>query len=274
MPHSNRPLTSREFKIILDRNRFMDKKKGIQELSAIIKGLIEKQNGRFMDDIKEKERTTWYLDTNAYELYCNNNFLLRIRKEKNSEEYDVTLKCRHSDRYVSASYDLASSIEGIDIKFEEDIVIPFISKFSLSASLKGKQIPRFNTMQDVVSVFPGLDLGIETGKMLSKVNNFEVVEISSKIGKIAFSDDATEIEPELNLWYSSIKEDRPLIVEFTFKCKAAKQDKAEKMLLEEYPHSLVLEADSFYHSLQKDKIVDKQATKTKTDLVYSNCFKP
>ena len=145
LPHSNRPLTSREFKTILDRNRFMDKKKGIQEFSAIIKGLVEKQNGRFMDDIKEKERATWYLDTGAYELYCNNNFLLRIRKEKNSEEYDFTLKCRHPDRYVSASYDSASSAERIDIKFEEDIVIPFISKFSLSASIKGKQIPHFST---------------------------------------------------------------------------------------------------------------------------------
>jgi hypothetical protein len=256
----------------------MDKKKGIQELSAIIKGLIEKQDGRFMGDIEEKERTTWYLDTNAYKLYCDNNFLLRIRKENNSEEYDVTLKCRHPDRYVSASYNLASSVESIDIKFEEDIVIPFISKFSLSASLKGKQIPRFSTIQDVVTVFPGLDLGIDTGEMLSKVNNFEVIEISSKIGKIKFSGDDTEIEPELNLWYSSTKDDKPLIVEFTFKCKAAKQDKAEKMLLEEYSHSLVLDADSFYQSLQKDKIVDKQTTKTKTktktDFVYQNSCKP
>jgi len=113
-------------------------------------------------------------------------------------------------------------------------------------------------------VFPGLDLGIDTGEMLSKVNNFEVIEISSKIGKIKFSGDDTEIEPELNLWYSSTKDDKPIIVEFTFKCKAAKQDKAEKMLLEEYSHSLVLDAGSFYQSLQKDEIVDKQATKTKT----------
>src|SRR5690349_3483366 len=229
-----------------------------------------------MSDIEVQERQAWYLDTNAYKLYCDNNFLLIIRKENNSEEYDVTLKCRHPDRYVSASYNLASSVESIDIKFEEDIVIPFISKFSLSASLKGKQIPRFSTIQDVVTVFPGLDLGIDTGEMLSKVNNFEVIEISSKIGKIKFSGDDTEIEPELNLWYSSTKDDKPLIVEFTFKCKAAKQDKAEKMLLEEYSHSLVLDADSFYQSLQKDKIVDKQTTKTKTktDFVYQNSCKP
>ena len=137
MAHSNRPLTSREFKIMLDTNRFMDRKKGTKEISTIIESLIEKKGGKFNGDSEEKERRTWYLDTNTYELYYNNNFLLRIRKEKKSEEYDVTLKCRHPDRYVSASHDLSSSVKGIEIKFEEDIVTPFISKFSLSASLKG-----------------------------------------------------------------------------------------------------------------------------------------
>ncbi|MFZ0327248.1 MAG: hypothetical protein WAL66_08105 [Nitrososphaeraceae archaeon] len=178
MAHSNRPLTSREFKIMLNTNRFMDRKKGIKEISTIIESLIEKQDGKFNADGEEKERRTWYLDTNTYELYCNNNFLLRIRKEKISEEYDVTLKCRHPDRYVSASHDLSSSVKGIEIKFEEDIITPFISKFSLSASLKGEQKPHFNTIKDLVSVFPGLDLRIDADESLSKVNNFEAIEIS------------------------------------------------------------------------------------------------
>ena len=82
MAHSNRPLTSREFKIMLDTNRFMDRKKGTKEISTIIESLIEKQGGKFNGDVEEKERRTWYLDTNVYELYCNNNFLLRIRKDK------------------------------------------------------------------------------------------------------------------------------------------------------------------------------------------------
>jgi hypothetical protein len=139
--NSNRPLTSREFKIMLDTNRFMDRKKGTKEISNIIETLIEKQGGKFKEDVEEKERKTWYLDTNTYELYCNNNILLRIRKEKKSDEYDVTLKCRHPDRYISASHDLSSSVKGIEYKFEEDVITPFISKFSHSASLKGEQKP-------------------------------------------------------------------------------------------------------------------------------------
>ena len=46
-----------------------------------------------------------FSDTTACELYCDKKFLLRIRKEKESEIYDVTLKCRHPERYVSALYE-------------------------------------------------------------------------------------------------------------------------------------------------------------------------
>ena len=259
---------------MLDTNRFMDRKKGTKEISNIIETLIEKQGGKFKEDVEEKERKTWYLDTNTYELYCNNNFLLRIRKEKKkSDEYDVTLKCRHPDRYISASHDLSSSVKGIEYKFEEDIITPFISKFSHSASLKGEQKPDFNTMKDLIYVFPGLDLGIDADESLSKVNNFEAIEISSEIGKITFAGDKT-VKAYLNLWYSSAEEKTPLIVEFTFNYGAKEQDEAKKMLLEEYSHSLVLGAGAFYQSLQRDNIADSHATKTKTDLVYQGKCKP
>ena len=36
-----------------------------------------------MKDIEEKERTTWFLDTNAYELYCNNNFCEVVYPDRN-----------------------------------------------------------------------------------------------------------------------------------------------------------------------------------------------
>ena len=58
-----------------------------------------------------------------------------------------------------------------------------ISKFSLSASLEGKQIPDFNTIKDLVSIFPNLELGgIDSNETLTTVNNFKAIEISSKIG--------------------------------------------------------------------------------------------
>ena len=82
-------------------------------------------------------------------------------------------------------------------------------------------------MKDLVSVFPGLDLGIDANKTLSKVNNFEAIEISSEIGKITFAGDKT-VKADLNLWYSSAEQETPLIVEFTFNYEAKKQDEAKR----------------------------------------------
>jgi hypothetical protein len=264
--------------------------KGIKEISSLVGSIVEKQGGKFKtpDKFKEEERTTWFLDTNAYELYRDKKFLLRIRKAKESGLYEVTLKCRHPDRYVCALYDLsvAEDIEAkfkddFKTKFEEDIVTSkmtdgsatSVSKFSLSASFEDKEKPNFGKIKDLISFFPDLELeGISSNEPLTRVNNFEAVEISSKIGTITFSGDDTEIEPELNLWYSTTEE-KPLIVEFTFKCKAAKQDndkdKDKGVLLEKYSKKLVLGASHLYESLQKDdNILDLDTTKTKTDYVY------
>lgn len=290
MVHSNRPLTSREFKIMLQPNHFMNRRKGIKELSGIIESIIERQSGKFEAHNKdnEEERRTWFLDTTACELYCDKKFLLRIRKEKELGIYDVTLKCRHPDRYVCALYDLSRPEDAepkfenhFNTKFEEDIMtdkmtdgrITSISKFSLSASLEGKQIPDFKTIKDLVSIFPNLELGgIDSNEPLTIVNNFKAIEITSKIGTITFSNDETDVEAELNLWYSPSQEEPPRIIEFTFKYKATKQDKdkdKDKEMLEKYPKKLVLGASKFYESLQKrNDIVDLDTTRTKTDFVY------
>ena len=41
---------------MLDTNRFMDRKKGTKEISNIIETLIEKQGGKFKEDVEEKEK--------------------------------------------------------------------------------------------------------------------------------------------------------------------------------------------------------------------------
>jgi hypothetical protein len=291
MAHSNRPLTSREFKIMLQTDHFTDRKKGVKEISSIIESIIEKQGGKFEapNNYDEVERRTWFLDTNAYELYCDKKFLLRIRKEKGSGVYDVTLKCRHPDRYVCALYDLSAAEDAetkFKTKFEEDIItskmtdgsVTSISKFSLSATLEDKEIPDFKKIKDLVSIFPNLELGgIGFNEPLTVVNNFKAIEISSKIGAITFSDDDNDVVPELNLWYSPTEDEKPLIIEFTFKCKATKhdKDKDEETFLEKYPKKLVLGASKFYESLQKcNNIIDLDTTKTKTDFVYQKKCKP
>jgi hypothetical protein len=266
MAHSNRPMTSREFKIMLVPNEFIDRKAGIHKVTNVIDSLIEKQGGSFKNEVEEKKRRTWYLDTDAHELN-DNKFLFRIREEKKTDEYGITLKCRHPDRYISASHDLTSSRKDVKMKFEEDVVTPFISKFSLSATLKEVQKPEFGTFKELLSVFPGLSLDIGAEESLNKVNNFEAIEVACEIGKIIFAGEKS-VKSYLNLWYIPTEEKPPRIVEFTFDYGAKETDDPKGVLLEEFPHSLVREADAFYISFQDNNIVDHDSEKTKTEYAY------
>lgn len=286
----NRSLDSREFKLILKPKIFQDLNEGIKKVQKIIDKEVEMLNGKFKpdSDLKQKFRRTYYLDTPNFRLKSK-NFFLRVREDKESNKYDTTLKCRHPDRYISASYDLSSSMKKSTIKFEEDIIAPHVSKFSISVNFEEDQEPEINNLEKLKTIFPGLhtqDLG---DGILEKVNKFEAKEISVKLGKISYNnnnkdeDDDDEIKTFLNLWYSPKNKGKPVIVEFTYDYAAIKKKeegkeqnkgrKKEKILIEEFPFSLVRNTYQFYNSLQdRKKIVDLKSSKTKTDFVYK--YKP
>jgi hypothetical protein len=208
-------LDSREFKLILKQSLFKDLNSGIKKVQEVIDTEVKKLNGTFKSrdsDLKLKYRKTYYLDTSDFRLNSK-NFFLRIRGDKKSTKYDVTLKCRHPDRYISSAYDL-SHLKMYDTKFEEDIIAPHISKFSISVNFEQDEEPKFDSIEELRSIFPGLisyDLG--HGKLL-KVNNFEAKEISVKIGKIVYdgkksnNKDDNKVTLLLNLWYSQKNEVR------------------------------------------------------------------
>lgn len=286
----NRSLDSREFKLILKPKIFQDLNEGIKKVQKIIDKEVEMLNGKFKpdSDLKQKFRRTYYLDTPNFRLQSK-NFFLRVREDKESNKYDITLKCRHPDRYISASYDLSSSMKKSTIKFEEDIIAPHVSKFSISVNFEEYQEPEINNLEKLKTIFPGLhtqDLG---DGILEKVNKFEAKEISVKLGKISYNnnnkdgEDDDEIKTFLNLWYSPKNKGKPVIVEFTYDYAAIKKKeegkeqnkgkKKEKILIEEFPFSLVRNTYQFYNSLQnRKKIVDLKSSKTKTDFVYK--YKP
>ena len=259
---------------MLKPSEFEEKQKGINKVLDIIESQIEQQEDlELKKDFNEKKKTTWYLDTDNFRLNSN-KFLLRIREEKHTGEYETTLKCRHPDRYVSASYDLSSSTMNIETKFEEDITIPFVSKFSLSASFKQDIKPKLSNFKDLKSIFPYLNIAnVEDTDSLSKVNDFEVTEISNKIGTLDFTDKKS-VNLYLNFWYLSgeSEKSRPLILEFTFDYRAKDQSNEKDILLEEFSRSLVRKAEIFYLSLQNQTIADHNITKTKTEYVYQ--YKP
>src|SRR5262245_52134754 len=122
MKTSNHPVTSREYKVMLNSHRFKDKDQGAAEFLELIAFLITKEGGAVIKRQNEEERRqTSYLDTPQFALR-QNGFSLRLREAAGGVQ--VNLKYRDADRYLSASKDLTASSDG-KIKFEEDIVPPF-----------------------------------------------------------------------------------------------------------------------------------------------------
>ena len=83
--------------------------------------------------------------------------------KRNSGATEYTLKCRTEDRYVAAGRDLRPGPQlEHDSKFEEDIGVPFVSRFSHSMTvsldehekLAGKNYP--DTLATAAKLFPAL----------------------------------------------------------------------------------------------------------------------
>ena len=69
-----RPLDSREFKLILKPKLFQDINAGIKKVQKVIDLEVEKLNGIFKpeQDLKLKQRNTYYLDTSDFALKSKN----------------------------------------------------------------------------------------------------------------------------------------------------------------------------------------------------------
>jgi hypothetical protein len=132
MDISNRPVTSREYKLIRNMDRFKDREQTSEEFLSLLKFLVKKELGSVVEEQHEEQRRqTSYLDTPEGTLH-QKGFALRLREEIDDEkEFQINLKYRASDRDISAAQDLSSAQEG-ETKFEEDVLPPFISKFSHS----------------------------------------------------------------------------------------------------------------------------------------------
>jgi len=231
------------------------------------------------------------LDTKKKDLYDENMFLLRIREEFDKENnhvngYDITFKNRHPDRLLAVSYDVSNPSVNSNPdfkkkeKFEEDIITPFISKFSNSVKLDCKKLPPLDKYQDLELLFPNLKLDIPLEKKLFIVNGFVADEFSYTLGNLKFSDEI-EVRLQYSLWYESKKRKSPVIAEFDIDINADESGKSNKTVLEGFSISLLNQVYEFYHALQKEDIAQSKekekgkrkktqsnSTKTKTQYAY------
>ena len=164
-----------------------------------------------------------------------NGFALRLREE--ADGFQINLKYRDADRYVSAGKDLSASSKG-KIKFEEDILPPFTSKFSHSNSIESAEKPQLDQMNKVNSLFPGLkELDINENTPVTTANNFKALEVTRKLCKFQF--EKTEVlKASLSFWYLLNDTSWPLVAEFSFDYDAMNNVEGG---LESYSHSVVKE---------------------------------
>jgi hypothetical protein len=248
MATSNLPVTSREYKLMLNVGRFEDRKKGTEAFRKLIEFLLDKEGGKIVpeDEKKKEERLTSYLDTPELALR-QKGIALRLRDESGSDGgFQLNLKYRAADRYISAAQDISVNGEG-KIKFEEDVIPPFVSKFSHSATIESPDSLKPKTMAEAIALFPGLaSLGIDEKTKIDTIKNFEAVEIVKRLCKFQFGS-TREIKASLSFWYLPGNEDSwPLVAEFSFDYDT----KAGAAELETYPSDLVEGANRLFNSLQ------------------------
>lgn len=269
MKKSNRPVTSREYKLILNADRFKDRVEGSQTFWDLVEFLVDKQGGQIhLRQDEERVRRTWYLDTPGLD-FRRRHYVLRVRKEEDEgeKEFKVTLKYRAPDRYISASQDLSSTKKG-KYKFEEDILPPFTSKFSHSTAVKRKKEPVLGQFNEVAALFPGVAaLGIGADTPIDKVNGFEAYEIARWVGQLKFEAEPI-VKACLSFWYlMGSEKELPLIVEFSFDYDLP-EEQEDPASLERYPMPVAAGAYRFFMTLQRQlDWVNFNAT-TKTAYAY------
>lgn len=184
-------VTSREYKVIVDGSLLADVNAALSDILDDIGDLARSVGLQVTEKFDAKdpnERTILFLDTSDYTLR-ENGLLLRQRVKQKSGKTEYTLKCRTEDRYIAAGKDL-SPAPGLkhDSKLEEDIGVPFVSRFSHSTTvelddddkLAGENFPE--TLSAAGRLFPvvltvqhdGLPCPPETA--LARVNGRKVFE--------------------------------------------------------------------------------------------------
>jgi hypothetical protein len=265
MNSSNHPITSREYKLMLNVDRFKDREQGAQVFMSFVDFLIKKEGGKLVEkqNNEEDKRRTSYLDTRELALR-QHGFVLRLREEAKGDEFQINLKYRDSDRYISAAHDL-SSPQADKTKFEEDVLPPFVSKFSHSTSVKTNAMPDLSNMQKVTALFPGLkQLNLGGNTAVKTINNFKAVEVVRKLCKFQF-DAPPIVKACLSFWYLTEEEnDWPLVGEFSFDYDVADSG-TSKDKLEMYPQPVVEGAKRFFSALQNQAGWMNFNTTTKTN---------
>ena len=305
MARTNRPVTSREYKLILKKSCEQEWRQLVADTWPKLIDKATAAGGRaFTKQGRDKDierRKTWYLDTDDKDLK-QNGIALRVREDegaKSGGKYKITLKFRAFDRYVSAASDLSSSQGKLKSrKFEEDVTpaikttpvkkqerIVLISRYSRSGSLNLPDEPDLSTVKKLKRFFPGLKKplkGVDNTKSVEKVRSFVAHETAVHMGKFRFGlpsckgCEAIKIKVCMSFWHDTKERTgMPLVAELSYDYDEPKKGKKywefgkrNKNGLERYPNEVCSGSTKLFKSLAEDKdLVDVNGT-TKTAFAY------
>jgi hypothetical protein len=129
-------VSSREYKVMLRPARFAgDEARVLAAAGTLWKDLVRGVRGVVLgsDGVLsriETRRLITFLDTARHDLH-QASYVFRERRDLEGGEREVTLKCRHPDRYVVQKRDMAAAgARRARTKLEEDIKVPFISLYA------------------------------------------------------------------------------------------------------------------------------------------------
>jgi hypothetical protein len=267
----------REYKVMVDSSFCADLKAALcnirDETEDLARSLGLGFTGKF-DAEDPKERTILFLDTPDFTVR-QNGLLLRQRVKRTGGTTEYTLKCRTPDRYIAEGMDLSPGARlKSESKFEEDVGVPFVSRFSHSTTvsldaqedLAGDKYPA--RLSTAARLFPGL-LALQRDRRpsapetaLTPVRGLDVFERVFTGSKLHFPHErrrstAMSADIALILW-SKGRKGRILTAEFSFRYAAEG---------EAFPADVASGAKRFFEGLQHLDWTRPEAI-TKTQYMY------
>ena len=267
MANPRLPITSREYKVMLDHRRIANDDSDITSFLNDLGHAAARAGLAFAGAIEsEARRTIQFLDTPDH-LLKHNRLILRRRVDEGKKKAQFTLKCRSEDRYLAQGKDLSVARgHAAERKFEEDIAARFTSRFSQSASVvvKGKDAKPPNTLGRAADLFPSLGSLKRDGEKSPKKTALEVVGGVTAHERVLsgpqFALPAIKESEVALIFWSHAWEERIIAAEFSFRYKSAK---------ELYPLETAEAAFALFLAIQSLDWCLPAGT-TKTQLVYGN----
>jgi hypothetical protein len=214
------PLDSKEFKMLLDPQKFTHLKKGKEKLWDKVEEAADEAGVEVKKAKKDHVRTQdiIFLDTEDHALNSQ-GYILRYRDVHGSSKADnLTLKFRDSDpeRVAKVNVDAAPGVKAKP-KFELDETFQDgeTAVYSKSTKVRLPHLPEA-TVDKLTGVFPALaDLGLSPDTRLKEMHGGSILEERHLLGDVKIGEQ--ESAPAfLTLWYDDAHGETPVIAEFSF----------------------------------------------------------